>query len=80
MLVDYSRYHILTRIAEVFSLQRTTFLFVNFLTCVYCSKLSSACQYFFKNIFGASSRNRTGTPIKARDFKSLVSTYFTIEA
>ena len=26
---------------------------------------------------GASGRNRTGTPFKARDFKSLVSTYFT---
>ena len=30
--------------------------------------------------FGASGRNRTGTPVKARDFKSLVSTYFTIKA
>ena len=29
---------------------------------------------------GARSRNRTGTLVKARDFKSLVSTYFTIRA
>ena len=29
---------------------------------------------------GARSRNRTGTPARARDFKSLVSTYFTIRA
>jgi len=29
---------------------------------------------------GARSRNRTGTPFRARDFKSLVSTYFTIRA
>ena len=29
---------------------------------------------------GARSRNRTGTPVRARDFKSLVSTYFTIRA
>ena len=31
-------------------------------------------------IFGALGRNRTGTPIRARDFKSLVSTYFTTKA
>ena len=37
MLVDYSRYHVFSRIAEVSPLQPTTFLFVNFLTCVYCS-------------------------------------------
>ena len=29
---------------------------------------------------GARNRNRTGTPVKARDFKSLVSTNFTIRA
>ena len=29
---------------------------------------------------GARNRNRTGTPVKARDFKSLVSTYFTTRA
>ena len=29
---------------------------------------------------GASNRNRTSTPFRARDFKSLVSTYFTILA
>ena len=29
---------------------------------------------------GARSRNRTGMPLRARDFKSLVSTYFTIRA
>ena len=29
---------------------------------------------------GARSRNRTGTLLPARDFKSLVSTYFTIRA
>ena len=32
------------------------------------------------NIYGARSRNRTGTPIKAGDFKSPVSTNFTIRA
>jgi hypothetical protein len=31
-------------------------------------------------VHGARSRNRTGTLVKARDFKSLVSTYFTIRA
>ncbi|GEM_PF-1857885 len=31
-------------------------------------------------IYGASGRSRTGTPVKARDFKSLVSTNFTTEA
>ena len=30
--------------------------------------------------FGASGRNRTGTPIRAGDFKSPVSTYFTTKA
>ena len=29
---------------------------------------------------GAQSRNRTGTPVKARDFKSLASTNFAIWA
>jgi hypothetical protein len=29
---------------------------------------------------GASNRNRTGTPFQATDFKSVVSTDFTIEA
>jgi hypothetical protein len=29
---------------------------------------------------GASNRNRTGTPFRATDFKSVVSTDFTIEA
>ena len=29
---------------------------------------------------GAAGRNRTGTPLRARDFKSLVSTYFTTAA
>ena len=29
---------------------------------------------------GAHSRTRTSTPFRARDFKSLVSTYFTIRA
>ncbi len=31
-------------------------------------------------VSGARSRNRTGTLLPARDFKSLVSTYFTIRA
>ena len=31
-------------------------------------------------VSGARSRNRTGTLFPARDFKSLVSTYFTIRA
>ena len=31
-------------------------------------------------VHGARSRNRTGTLLPARDFKSLVSTYFTIRA
>ena len=31
-------------------------------------------------VYGARSRNRTGTLVRARDFKSLVSTYFTIRA
>ena len=31
-------------------------------------------------MIGASGRSRTGTPVKARDFKSLVSTNFTTEA
>ena len=31
-------------------------------------------------IFGASGRSRTGTAVKPRDFKSLVSTNFTTEA
>ncbi len=30
--------------------------------------------------FGARSRDRTGTAMRPRDFKSLVSTYFTIRA
>ena len=30
--------------------------------------------------YGARDRNRTGTPLPARDFKSLVSTYFTTRA
>ena len=29
---------------------------------------------------GARNRNRTGTTVRSRDFKSLVSTYFTIRA
>ena len=33
-----------------------------------------------QKISGARSRTRTGTLVKARDFKSLVSTYFTIRA
>ncbi len=34
-----------------------------------------------KRLFaGARNRNRTGTAVKPRDFKSLVSTYFTIRA
>jgi hypothetical protein len=32
------------------------------------------------SINGARGRNRTGTPVRARDFKSLVSTYFTTRA
>ena len=31
-------------------------------------------------IIGARGRNRTGTPLRARDFKSLVSTNFTTRA
>ena len=31
-------------------------------------------------LYGARSRNRTGTPVKAQDFKSCVSTNFTIRA
>ena len=31
-------------------------------------------------LYGALGRNRTGMPFKARDFKSLVSTYFTTKA
>ena len=34
-----------------------------------------------KRLFaGARNRNRTGTTVRSRDFKSLVSTYFTIRA
>ncbi len=32
------------------------------------------------DFIGARGRNRTGTPVKARDFKSLVSTNFTTRA
>ena len=34
----------------------------------------------YKAGFGARSRNRTGTTVKSRDFKSLVSTNFTTRA
>ena len=40
--------------------------------------------FFYHNnrqiIFGTSSRNRTGTPIRISDFKSEASTYSAIEA
>ena len=45
---------------------------------VRCTALEIAAD--FAAVGGARSRNRTGTPVRARDFKSLVSTYFTIRA
>ena len=33
-----------------------------------------------RRLDGARNRNRTGTTVRSRDFKSLVSTYFTIRA
>jgi hypothetical protein len=52
MLADYNHYRKFSELAEVFSLQRTTFLFVNFLTCIYCSKQFFVCQHFLENKFG----------------------------
>ena len=42
--------------------------------------LSTINCIFFAINFGASTQTRTGTPLLARDFKSLVSTYFTKRA
>ena len=41
---------------------------------------SSVSTNFTISAYGASTRTRTGTPLPARDFKSLVSTYSTMEA
>jgi hypothetical protein len=78
MLVDYSRYHVLSRIAEVFSLQRTTFLLASCLTKYLLYNRTVSLSTSFANIFvvflqrGAQAKNRTLIAVVPRQCTTIV--------
>ena len=78
MLVDYSRYHVLSRIAEVFSLQRTTFLLASCLTKYLLYNRTASLSTSFANIFvvflqrGAQAKNRTLIAVVPRQSTTIV--------